>query len=306
MKIDDGFVTMDDGIRLFVRTVGTGRQTVVIPNGFYLIDDFLYLADGRTLIVFDPRNRGRSDQVTDPERLKNGIHHDVDDLEGIRRHFGVSRINLLGHSYCGMTLMLYAMKFSDHVHRVVQMGPMAPDQKVQYPAHLTNNDQTLGETLAKIGELLKDRGRIDPVEFCHRFWSTLNVIYVVNPADAHKVKSERCDLPNERNQWKPWTEILLPSIHRLAFTTADFARVQAPVLTIHGTKDRSSPYGGARDWTMRLPNARLVTVQGAAHMPWIEDPETVFNAVETFLDGEWPEAAEKVTAIDVRLKPDTT
>jgi pimeloyl-ACP methyl ester carboxylesterase len=47
-----------------------------------------------------------------------------------------------------------------------------------------------------------------------------------------------------------------------------------------------------------LPNARLVTVENAAHVPWIEAPEKVFGSIETFLDGAWPEAAEVVKSLD--------
>jgi hypothetical protein len=41
-----------------------------------------------------------------------------------------------------------------------------------------------------------------------------------------------------------------------------------------------------------------VTVDRAAHVPWIEEPALVFGAIETFLDGRWPEMAERVTALD--------
>jgi hypothetical protein len=68
------YVTADDGVRLFVQKLGNGAQAVVIPNGIYLSDDFKHLADGRTLIFFDFRNRGRSDHVSDSSKLKRGIH----------------------------------------------------------------------------------------------------------------------------------------------------------------------------------------------------------------------------------------
>jgi pimeloyl-ACP methyl ester carboxylesterase len=74
--------------------------------------------------------------------------------------------------------------------------------------------------------------------------------------------------------------------------------VKTPVLTIHGSKDRSAPYGGGREWALRLANARLLTVGQAAHAPWIEAPELTFGSIKTFLDGTWPEAAEKVTSLD--------
>jgi pimeloyl-ACP methyl ester carboxylesterase len=73
----------------------------------------------------------------------------------------------------------------------------------------------------------------------------------------------------------------------------DFARASMPVLTVHGRRDRSAPYGGGQDWAAALPNARLLTVDGAGHAPWIEAPD-VLDAVTTFLDGSWPASAERV------------
>ena len=74
----------------------------------------------------------------------------------------------------------------------------------------------------------------------------------------------------------------------------------APVLIVHGTRDRSAPYGGGREWALLLPDARLVTVEDSAHAPWIEAPDLVFDSLNTFLDGAWPEAAERVTVLDPR------
>ena len=72
---------------------------------------------------------------------------------------------------------------------------------------------------------------------------------------------------------------------------SDPAQLTMPV-TIHGTRDRQSPYGGGIDWVSSLPDARLLTVPNAAHVPWIEAPEKVFGAIQTFLAGRWPDEAE--------------
>jgi pimeloyl-ACP methyl ester carboxylesterase len=91
---------------------------------------------------------------------------------------------------------------------------------------------------------------------------------------------------------------VLPSIQSLHFKDEELLGVKAPVLTIHGTRDRQAPYGGGREWALKLPDARLITVEDAAHVPWIEAPEKVFGGMETFLDGAWPEAAQVVAALD--------
>jgi proline iminopeptidase len=264
----------------------------------YLSDAFARLADGRTLIFCDPRNRGCSDRVTDRSKVEGGVHHDVNDFDAIRRHFGLDRVSLIGHSYMGVVVVLYAMKFSAHADRIIQIGPMGPDATHHYPSRLANADDTLATVLARLGELQEQRQLLNAVEFCRKFWATLRPLYVLDPADADRLGWEPCGLPNEMSFMKPWTEHVLPSIERLQLTPDDFATVRAPVLTIHGLKDRSSAYGGGRDWALRLPDARLVTVERAAHVPWIEEPALVFDAIETFLDGDWPRTAEKVVTLD--------
>jgi proline iminopeptidase len=298
METNEEYVTAEEGVHLFVQTLGSGPKTVLVPNRIYLFDALKALADGRTLIFCDPRNRGRSSGISDASKLERGIHHDVDDLEAVRRHFGMRHVDLIGHSYMGLTVVLYAMKYADHVGRVVQIGSMAPDSTKQYPAHLTSVDAVLGEVLARLGELQKERQSHDPREFCRKFWAILRVLYVADPADADRLEWEPCDLPNEMTFMKQWNEHVMPTIQRLNLNADEIAKAKAPVLVIHGRKDRSAPYGGGRDWALRLPNARLVTVDSAAHVPWIEDPVEVFRALETFLNGAWPETAEKVESLD--------
>jgi pimeloyl-ACP methyl ester carboxylesterase len=141
---------------------------------------------------------------------------------------------------------------------------------------------------------MKERPSGDPEEVCRKFWGVLGAIFVVNPADAGRIDWGRCDLPNERNFMGYWMSRVQPSIQSLNLTAEEFDKATPPVLIVHGTRDRNAPYGGAIDWAMQLPNARLVTVENAAHAPWIEAPELVLNSIRTFLDGDWPEAARNM------------
>lgn len=294
MRPTDEYVLVADGVRLFVQTLGSGPTSVIIPNGLYLFDALERLADGRRLIFVDPRNRGRSDAVTDRSRLERGVHHDVDDFDVIRRYFGLDRVDLIGHSYMGATVVLYALTHPVHAGRVVQIGALQPDSAREYPADLTNLDATRADVLERLAELQKARGQYDPEAFCRAFWSILRALYVADSVDADRLKWEPCHLPNERGFARQYVEYVLPSIQQLDLSAERLANVQAPVLAIHGRKDRSSPYGGGRDWVRRLPNARLVTLERSAHTPWIEEAEAFYAALETFVDGTWPAAAEAI------------
>jgi proline iminopeptidase len=291
MRSNEGYVTTPDGVRLYFQALGDGPK-VLLPNGIHLVDDFARLADGRMLIFYDVRNRGLSDTITDASKLR-GVADDVDDLDTVRRHFEIDRADLIGHSYTGSMLACYAMKHPGRVNRMVQIGPIQPDPATQYPAHLTNADATLTEVFSKLAEMQKEMSATeDPQTACERFWSVLRRLYVVDAADEGKIKWGRCDVPNERMFMGYFTQIMLPSIQKVDFSAEALASVEAPVLVVHGNRDRSAPYGGGRDWAMRFPNARLLTVENAAHAPWIEAPELVLDSIGTFLDGAWPEMAQ--------------
>jgi pimeloyl-ACP methyl ester carboxylesterase len=285
MLAREGYLTTADGARLYFETFGDAPQVLIIPNGFYLLDDFRRLAERRTLIVYDLRNRGRSDTESDAARLRAGIRQDVDDLEVVCRHFGVQAVDLLGHSYVGIMIALFAMQFPQRVRRAIQISPPPPDFGTQYPAELTNADAVLADVFAKLGAMQAERASMDPQRFCERAWRELRRIYVVDESNAHRADWGRCELANERGFMQHWMQNIVPSLQALTLTDADYARASMPFLVIHGRKDRSAPYGGGLDWARRLPDARMVTVDDAAHAPWIEAPRVVFDSIMEFLEG---------------------
>ena len=86
--------------------------------------------------------------------------------------------------------------------------------------------------------------------------------------------------------------VLWPTTQAAVLSEEQLKRITMPVLTIHGTLDRNAPYDGGRQWAAELPDARILTVEGAAHAAWLDDPVTVFGAIRHFLRGEWPLGSE--------------
>jgi proline iminopeptidase len=296
-NVEEGYVTADDGVRLFYRRVGSGSQTVIVPLGFILFEDFKRLATGRTLIFYDMRNRGRSDAVRDPKRLT--IHDDVTDLEKIRRHFSLSKVSIIGESYLGLMVVMYAMQHPAHADRLVQIGPVPRKFGTEYPAHLTAQDSEPvmdAEEVKKLEKLIAEGYReTHPKDYCEKEWLVVRPRLVGRREDAPKLGKGHCDLPNE---WpvnlRRHLEYHFVSVQKLAISKEQVMKVGQPVLTIHGTRDRNAPYGAGREWASTLPNARLLTVTGAAHLPWIEEPDLVFSSIDTFLKGSWPRQAQRI------------
>jgi len=65
MRSSEGFVFVRRGLHLYYHVLGDGPETVLIPNANWLAELLHPLAEGRRLILFDPRSRGRSSAVTD-------------------------------------------------------------------------------------------------------------------------------------------------------------------------------------------------------------------------------------------------
>lgn len=296
---EQGYLAAEDGTRLFYRKLGHGPETVILPADLFLYPDFQRLAEGRTLIFYDMRNRGRSDSVS---AERSSIRADVADLEAVRRHFGVDRADLVGFSYLGLMVAIYAKEFPDHVRRVVQLGPTPYASDRTYPPELTGGDYLAAMDSAGVAELRalreQDYHLSHPQEYCEKERLVTRFALVGDPAHVDRLGPGNCDLPNE------WPTHLashfqnhFASIERLGWTPDSVASIAAPVLTIHGTRDRNAPYGSGREWAMLLPEARLVTVEGAAHCSWADDPDRVFGAIDAFLAGSWPAGAEQVQAL---------
>ena len=274
------FVQSADGVGLFVEKMGAGASTVIIPNSVYMRRDFTRLAGKHTVILFDMRNRGQSGVGVHPE----GVWGDVEDIEAIRAHFGVEQAALIGHSYLGLVVALYAMRYPQRVSRLIQISPAQPALGKPYAPPLSYSDDVLKEVWAGLQAMESQRGVLDPVEFCKKWWALGRRLFVMDPAHIEGIGDWGfCELTNERSFMKHWIGNIVPSLQKLQLKPGDFARVTCPVLTIHGTLDRSAAYGGGAEWADRLPHGRLLTVEGIGHVPWVEAPEVVWPAIESFL-----------------------
>jgi pimeloyl-ACP methyl ester carboxylesterase len=287
----EGHVTTHDGLQLAYRRVGNGPRAVMVPLGFLLQSDFHRLATpARSIVFYDQRNRGRSEAVA-PEKLS--IHDEVRDMETLRAHFGFDRVTPIGYSYLGMMVVLYAIDHPDRIDRIVQLGPVPMHFGTVFPPNLRADDreEAIGkERIATLEALVREGlHEREPREYCQRQWEASRFALVGDPARVDQLGEGFCNLPNE---WPAAFIRMWPhreaELKQLRFTPAQLARVKRPVLTIHGTRDRNAPYGAGREWASLLPDARLLTIDGAAHQSWVDAPERVFGAIDRFLSGEWP------------------
>jgi proline iminopeptidase len=265
-----------------------------------MMQDFKKLAAGRILISYDMRNRGKSDRVKDLKAIT--IENDVRDLETVRRQFNVAKFIPVGYSYLGLMVVLYAAQHVERVERIVQIGAVPRKWDTEYPAHLRNRDlkQVIPDDEWKDLEKAREQGMKEksPRQYCVKEWNVLlRRMLVANQENRDKVPIP-CDMENE---WPVNFERHLNahfegSVQKLDVKKEYVQQVKVPVLTIHGKKDRNAPYGSGREWALTLPDARLITIENGAHQVWVDDPQ-VLDDIDTFLRGNWPTRAERISAM---------
>src|SRR5262249_32192993 len=203
MPAMNGYIPTADGPHLFFQRIGDGLPALVIPNGPPMLEAFSTLTRSRALIAYDARNRGDSDLVEDDAKIAKGIVHDVDDIEAVRSHFDLPTIDLLGHSYMGLTAILYAMRYPHRVRRIIQIGTVAPTPATQYPPELSYVDEVFTSAMSALKTLSSESIGVNPESMCQRLWQALRPIYVVSPADVDKLDSwQRGHLATERGAVK--------------------------------------------------------------------------------------------------------
>ena len=296
----EGFVKTPDGVELYYVKLGGGAQTVILPARLFAFNDFRWLAERYTLISYDMRNRGRSAPV--PDLAKVTIEADVKDLETIRRHFNVERFSPIGYSYLGLMVALYALEHPSRIERIVQLGPVPLKFGTEYkPEYVARDAQQVIDEHGggRLREMRKQNYHVThPREYCEQEWRVVRYMLVGDPANVERLGVGVCDMSNEWpvNLARHMQHHFGGSVQKLDVPRERVARLQKPVLVIHGTRDRNAPYGAGREWAYLLPTARLLTIDGAAHQSFVEKPDVIRPAIAAFLSGSWPDAAEKVTA----------
>lgn len=285
-------VTTDDGYTLATWTVGPAPHAVLVPNGAAYGAEMPGTWTTRGAIVYDLRNRGLSQTIVDPVVLGAGIGNDLHDLDAVRRAAGLEQIDLVAHSYVAEVALRFA---ADHRGRVRRVVAIAPSGYAVGHAGPPAPDAVAVDVFARIAELMRTPAGDDPVARCRAAWEILAPLYVADPALAPRIRGwGRCELANERVFLGYWLRHVEPSLRATPVADAALGGITCPVLVVHGDRDRTAPYAAGRAWAERLPNARLLTVAGAAHATWIEAPDVVVPAIDEFLDGGWPSAAVRV------------
>ena len=245
-----------NGIRLAFERRGKGTPLVLLHG--YPLDHHLWdavvplLEDTFDLILPDLRGFGGSSTVDSFYAMEDY----ASDIAALLDHLGIQKAAVVGHSMGGYVALAFARLY---LERVTGLGLVSsqvladpPDRKEgRYKSAAEVADKGIGSVVAAMTPKFTSDARLQ--EFAR------NSMEQQQPAayiGALKAMAERVD------------------------STPLLSALTVPVLLVHGDSDALIPIDRAREVKTALPNAYLVEIGGAGHMPMMESPEKTAEALK--------------------------
>lgn len=294
---DQGYLPGAGGARIHYRVLGSAPDTIVAVHGgpgagmHAVLPELEPLAERHTVIFYDQRGGGLSELPADTTLLDAPWF--VEDLEAVRRNFGLERMTLVAHSFGSILVASYARERPERVERMVFFGAVGPrkaEARELARSAAAPPDSALRERLRGVMGALLSGTSPDPVADC-REYETIGREMARARGESGEWKGTNCAMPPEavRYYFRHTAQLAPRSFGDWNFT-ASLDAVEAPLLVIHGDLD---PRAAAeqRAWAAAVPNGRLLLIPDAGKAVSADRPDLFYPAVETFLRGEWPDGA---------------
>ena len=296
LPIQEGLVDTG-GVVVYYKTVGQGDPLVIVHGGpgashDYLLPNLYALARTHKLVFIDERGSGRSPRLPDPALYT--VENMAEDVEAVRQALGLGRISLLGHSYGGVVVEAYALKYQQNLSHLILGSTFASTKalnkalarmKEQMPAA----DRARLDALEKAGLFGKgqpwERGRY-PEEYANLAWGPgyYPFLYGERP-DANYVPSAgNTTLSWElyRQMWGSHGEFVVDGNLVSVEYLDRLSTIKVPTLILVGDHDQSDP-AMSKEMQARIAGSQLVVLPNSGHMTFVDQPEAFQKAVNEFL-----------------------
>ncbi|MEU6011422.1 alpha/beta hydrolase [Streptomyces sp. NPDC047453] len=271
-----------DATTLAYRVLGEGPPVIGLPGGPMRASDYLGdlggLSAHRGLVLPDLRGTGGSAVPRDPASYR--CDRLVDDVEALREHLGVERVDVLAHSAGANLAALYAARHPERVGRlalitpsVLAVGIEVTGEVRRETARRREGEPWFAAAYAALEEITAGRATdahwqaVAPLR--HGRWDA--AARALDAADAEQKNGEAAAAYAADGAFDPDA------------TRAALARFTSPVLVLAGEVDLNSPPAAMAEYAGLFPHAELVVQPGAGHYPWLDDAGRFVAATAAFL-----------------------
>jgi len=261
-----------------VRGGGPGTTLVVANGGPGFDHSYLHcspawdrLAKGRKVIFYDQRGNGRSSPLK--EGIPCGLAEQIADLDALRNHLGLARVDLLGHSWGGYLVMAYAARHPERISHLLIVDSGAP--KIQDTVFLFKNihpETVSREDAVAFAVELGDEQAI--AADLHEYVTML--FYTAEARDAFVARSTAFSFHQKVNK-AVWEDL------RRFDLNPELAKFKFPTLVVTGRYDFNVAPSVAWGIHKAIPGSEFVVFERSGHLPFCEEVDGFVARVEAFL-----------------------
>jgi len=271
-----------DGTQIGYRVLGAGPPLLCLPGGPGRASEYLGdlggLSRSGQLILPDTRGTGQSADASDPASYR--CDRLAGDVEALRAHLGLDRMDLLGHSAAGDLAVLYAAAHPQRIAHLILLTPGLravgiEESEEQWRAALArrSGEPWYPGALAAIEKAEAGEDSVDNrrgyMPFFYGRWD--------DAARAHAEVGVSERSRPVRDGFAAAGAFCPPATRQAA------GRLDAPVLVYAGELDASPTPATAAAAAQLFPDATVTVQPGAAHFPWLDDPAFFTAAITSFL-----------------------
>jgi pimeloyl-ACP methyl ester carboxylesterase len=263
-----GTFTNADGLGLAYHGEA-GNPLICLPGGPMQDSSYLGGLPLDDVIRLDLRGTGESEKAG-YYRVDRQVH----DVEALRRHLGLDRIRLLGHSAGGTLAILYALRFPQHVEELVLV---APSPRV---AGIDVTDEDRREVvLQRSGE----PWYAEAVKGFEEIWAgtvTPEAFAKISPFFHGRWDDAARAVEDHPRHPEAAMEYYADGAFDVREVREKLGNLDVSTLLVTGELDVSLPPKRAREYAGLFARATLVVQPGAGHFPWVDDPEAFAATVQ--------------------------
>ncbi len=268
-----------DGIVIHYAQEGSGTPVIFVHGSLadygYWKDQVDAFAKNYRAIAYSRRYNFPN---TNPARPGYSAVVDAADLAAFIRKLDLGRVDIVGHSYGALTALFLAARHPELVRAVVLAEPPA----VSLLRNLPGASASIGT--AQYTDI--QRRLVAPMKAAYRRGDRVGGVstfidYVFNDPHGweHMSQSDRDATMRDSHEWDVMltTGTLFPVIEPKAVR-----EIHVPVLVMTGSKTYPFLQSIDAELVRLLPNNRAVTIRGAGHQMWYQDPTLCRDLTEDF------------------------
>lgn len=273
-----------DGGEIWYRVTGTGSGIPVMllhgGPGFssYYLKSLEALGDDRLVVRYDQLGGGKSDHIEDTTKFT--IPHFVQELDSLRSHLGLEKVDLYGHSWGTILALEYYRAHPERVNAIVLASP-ALDMPA-WEANARELVKTLPDSMQRAIEVREASGEYDAPDYQAALMAFYGQYVWRHPVEADLDSTFATVNEVIYNYMQGPSEFTITGTLKSYDATPFLPEVRVPVLYTVGEFDEANPELVKR-FANATPDARMVVIPEAAHITTWDNPEANLAAVRTFL-----------------------